>query len=476
MTDVAADLVKATGGRLLQGDPLAQFRGATIDSRIVHRGNAFVAIRGERTDGHRFVRAARAAGAATAIVEAGTPRRFGLPAAFPLVQVRSSIRALQAAGTAHRRRFRLPVIGVTGSNGKTSVKDLAAALLAGAVGDDAVLATHGNLNNHLGVPLMLLELEGRHRVAVLELAMNHRGEIAHLSALSAPTSGVILNAGRAHVGAFGSVAGVARAKAELIEALPAGGWAILNADDPNVWARRGQTLARVAGFGSRAGDVRAEKLSFDREGCAGFLLCTPAGNARVRTQLPGAHGALNAAAAAAIGWTHGADLRAIVRGLEGFLPRARMRLERKALRNGAIGIVDCYNANPDSYFSAFDYLKALRVRHPVLVAGEMLELGRHGPGAHRAVGRAAAALSPSCLVGVGRLARPLVAAARRAGLRRAAWVRGPLEAESLVADSLVPGAVVLFKASRKVGLERLVDRLAAGRAKPGAKPRAYRAV
>jgi UDP-N-acetylmuramoyl-tripeptide--D-alanyl-D-alanine ligase len=302
--------------------------------------------------------------------------------------------------------------------------------------------------------------------------MNHPGEIARLALLAAPTAGVILNAGRAHLGAFGSVSGIARAKAELIEALPAGGWAVLNADDAQVWARRGLTRARVAGFGLRAGDVRAEAPSFDRLGCVSFRLRTPGGTARVRTRLAGAHGALNGAAAAAVAWTHGVDLRAIAHGLEAFRPRARMRLERRRLRGGAVGIVDCYNANPDSYAAAFAFLNALRVRHPVLVIGEMRELGSHSVRAHRDVGKAAAALAPALLVGVGPLARPLVAAARRAGVRRAVWVREPGMAEAAVSGSLAPGAVVLFKASRKVALERLADRLAAG----PAEPEAHRAV
>mgnify|MGYP001559860775 CR=1 FL=1 len=437
----------------------APFRGASIDSRAVRRGNAFVAIRGAATDGHRFVRAARAAGAAAAVVE---HRVAGAPLSFPVVRVRSSARALAAAAYVHRRRFRLPVVGVTGSNGKTSVKDLTAAVFARALGPDAVLATRGNFNNHLGLPLMLLDLEPRHRVAVLEMAMNHPGEISHLSGLAAPTTGVILNAGRAHLGAFGGVAGVARAKAELIEALPAGGWAVLNADDARVWARRGRTRARVAGFGLRAGDVRAEALSFDRLGRATFRLRTPGGAVLVRTALPGAHGALNAAAAATVAWTHGVDLRQIADAMESFRPQARMRLERRRLRHGAVGIVDCYNANPDSYAAAFAYLGAMRASHPVLVVGEMRELGRHSARAHGDAGRAAAALNPVLLVGVGPLARPLVAAARRAGARRAVWVRDPRGAEGAVSDSLVPGAVVLFKASRKVALERLADRLTAG--------------
>jgi len=463
MSFAVADLVAATGGRLLQGDPLAPVGGGSLDSRSLRSGDIFFAVRGARTDGHRFVRAARAAGASAAVVEKGTPRALGVPASFPLVRVPSGPQALRRAASARRARFRLPVVAITGSNGKTSVKDLAASLLSAELGDAAVLATRGNLNNHLGVPLMLLDLKGEHRVAVLELAMNHPGEIGRLSRLAAPTTGAILNAGQAHLGAFRGVAGVARAKAELLAVLPAGGWAVLNADDQAVWARRSGTAARVAGFGVRRGEVRAENPSLDRDGRVRFRLCTPGGSVRVRTRLPGRHGALNAAAAAAVAWTHGADARAIGHGLEAFRPRSRMRLERVRLKGGALAVVDCYNANPDSYAAAFAYLRGIRARRPVLVAGEMRELGRHSAAAHRTVGRAAAALQPALLVGVGPLAVPLVAGARGAGVRRAMWFGDALAAEGAVAGSIGRGSVVLFKASRKVAMERLVDRLAAGR-------------
>jgi len=467
MSFSVAALVAATGGKLLSGDPLAPVEGGSLDSRSVRPRDAFFAIRGARTDGHRFVRAARTAGAAAAVVERGTPRALGVPASFPVIRVPSAALALQRTASARREGFRLPVVAVTGSNGKTAVKDLAASVLACELGETAVLSTRGNLNNHLGVPLMLLDIRAGHRIAVLELAMNHPGEIRKLARLASPTAGAILNAGRAHLGAFGSVEGVARAKAELLAVLPAGGWALLNADDPAVWARRSGTAARVAGFGIRRGDVRAERPSLDRDGRVRFRLCTPGESVRVRTRLAGRHGAANAAAAALIAWTHGVDARTIAHGLETFRPRARMRLERVRLKGGALAIVDCYNANPDSYAAAFAYLKGIGARSPLIVAGEMRELGRHGAAAHRSVGRAAAALNPGLLVGVGRLALPLVAGARAAGVRRVAWFRDALAAEDVVAgaiaDAIKRRSLVLFKASRKVAMERLVDRLAAGK-------------
>ena len=451
---VMAELALATGGTLLQGDPLRPFSGASIDSRTVARRNVFFAIPGSRTDGHDHVGRARSAGAAGAVVERAVPA----PAGFPLVRVASSKRALLAGGAWYRSRFHLPVVAITGSNGKTTAKDMTAWVLEHAFAG-GVVATRGNLNNHLGVPLTLFALGRGSRVAVLELAMNHRGEIARLARAAAPGIGVILNAGAAHLMSFGGVAGVARAKAELLRELPAGGWAVLNAEDPNVWAKRGWTKARVLGFGLKRGEIRAEGVRLDRSGRASFVLCTPEGKARARLLLPGAHNALNAAAAAAVAWVLGLPAGPIARRLSGFRSRARMRMEARRLPGGAGALLDCYNANPASVRAALEHLAATRARRPVLVLGEMLELGRYGPAAHRTVGRLAASLEPSLVVGIGPGARETVRSARAAGADRTVWVREPLEAADEVRAAALRGRTVLLKGSRKVGLERLAAAL-----------------
>lgn len=448
-------LARAVGGRL-QADGSGGYAGASLNSRAVGTGQLFFALRGARADGHRFVGAAARRGAAAAVV---TRRPPGVPAGFPLITVASVDQALRRGAAWHRLQFHLPVVGITGSNGKTTAKDMTAACFRAALGEGAVLATRGNLNNQLGVPLTLFGLGPAARVAVVELAMNHPGEIRRLARIAAPTAGAILNAGSAHLWAFRGVAGVARAKAELIEELPRGGWAVLNADDANVWATRTLTRARVIGFGSRRGDVRAEDLVLDRAGCARFRLVTPADAARVSLRVPGAHNALNAAAAAALAWAHGCPTATIARALCAFRPAAGLRMERRRLLHGADGIVDCYNANPDSFRAAFATVAALGARPRVLVLGEMRELGAHGVRAHRAVGRQAAALAPDLVVGVGEAARPLVAAARQAGARDAVWAATPLAAEPAVRAALGPRTVALFKASRAVALEVLADRL-----------------
>jgi UDP-N-acetylmuramoyl-tripeptide--D-alanyl-D-alanine ligase len=453
-----AGLARAVGGRL-SGDGRGTYAGASLNSRTLRPGELFFAVRGARVDGHRFVAAAARQGAAAAVV-ARRPARGGLP----LILVRSVPAALRRGAAWHRASFRLPVIGITGSNGKTTVKDMTAHLFGSRLGSGAVLATRGNLNNQLGLPLSVFGLGEGTRIAVLELAMNHPGEIRRLAAVAAPTSGAILNAGAAHLWAFRGVAGVARAKAELIEALPAGGWAVLNAEDARVWANRGRTAARVLGFGARRGDVRAAAIRLDREGCPRFRLETPSGAVNVRLRVPGTHNAVNAAAAAALAWTHGLAPRAIAAALATFRPAARLRLERRRLLHGATGIVDCYNANPDSFRAAFSHVAALGNRPRVLVLGAMRELGRHGVRAHRGVGTGAAALHPRLVVGVGAAARDLVAAARTSGATHAVWVAAPLDAEAVVREALTPGTVALFKASRAVALEALADKLVEGRA------------
>lgn len=457
LSPTMAELCAAVKGRPLQGRLEAFFAGACIDTRIIEKGNVFFALAGSRTDGHRFVAAACAKGAAGAVVERSLAG-IRLPRSFPVIRVARSTAALQKGAAWHRGRFHLPLVGITGSNGKTTAKEMTAWILRRLGG---VVATRGNLNNHLGVPLTLFDLYPGAAAAVVEIGMNRPGEIRRLAALAAPNIGVLLNAGTAHMGFFRNRREVARAKAEIIEGLEAGNWAVLNADDPYVWSHRRRTRARVLGFGSRSGDVRAEAVRMDRLGCPSFRLVTPDGSARVRLRVLGGHNVGNAAAAAAVGWLMGlktADLAASLSSWRFSLP---MRMERRRI-NGATAIVDCYNANAESCLAAFSFLRSTGVRKPVLVLGEIRELGPHSEKTHRLVGAAAAKLDPGLLVGVGREARPLVEAARGAGVRKALWVGRAEDAAGPLSGVLKHGTVALFKASRGVHLECLVYRLKEG--------------
>lgn len=453
-----AQLCSAMKGVPLQGGFLRGFKGASIDTRTLNPGAVFFAMRGARTDGHRFVARAARAGAAAAVVE----RRAACPARFPLIRVASAAQALRAGASWYRRRFFLPVVGITGSNGKTTVKDMTAFALD-SLWPGQVLATLGNLNNLLGVPLNLFRLRPSVRAAVLEMAMNRPGEIRELARIAAPGIGVLLNVGPAHLWRFRSVSEIADNKADLLRALPGGGWAVLNADDPTAWRTRTVSAARVLGFGVRRGEIRAERPKMDSRGRVRFVLRTPGGDAPVRLSVPGRHNAANAAAAAAICWILGEEPRRIAAALSRFSPSMPMRLEERRFKSGARAIVDCYNANPASCQAAFSYLRDTGAKRPILVLGEMLELGRHSAREHRAVGAQAAALRPRLLVGVGAQARELVRGARRHGAQNAIWVRRAESAMPAIAQAVHPGSAVLFKASRRVGLEGLVAALASSR-------------
>ncbi len=446
-----ARLCAAMGGRPVQGRLSGRFAGAQIDTRSMKAGQVFFAMRGSRTDGHRFIGQARRAGASAAVVQ----RRVSGPASFPIIRVASTVRALQRGAAWYRGLFHLPVVGITGSNGKTTAKDMTAWLLKGTI-RGRITATEGNLNNHLGLPLSVFRLGPGARAAVFELAMNRPGEIRMLARIAAPGIGVLLNAGPAHLWRFKSVAGVLREKASLIACLPAGGWAVINADDRAVWEKRRSTPARAVGFGIGRGDFRAENVTLDSGGRARFRLCTPSGSVPTRICLPGRHNVSNALAASAVAWILGAAPAAIAADLARYRPHSSLRLERVRLKGGALGIADCYNANPDSFRAAFAHVKAIGARKPVLVMGEMLELGAHSAREHRRIGLAAAALKPGFLLGVGPKAKETVKAARKAGVRETDWVRDIAQVPARLSGRLRAGGVALFKASRKVEMEKVL--------------------
>jgi len=450
------ELAAAMGGKISPWKGDETFHGAGIDTRTLARGSVFFAIKGTRTDGHCFIGAAGRRGAAAAVVE----RPVKAAGAMPLIRVGSSAEAIRRGAAWWRQSAHVPLVAVTGSNGKTTTKDICAHLL-GLLG--RVTATRGNLNNALGVPLTLFEINGKEAAVVVEIAMNRPGEIKALAGLVKPTAGVVLNAGLAHAWKFRSAREVAREKTDLIDGLPCGGWAFLNSDDWGVWGFRGRTQARILGFGLKSGDIRAGSPRVGRDGRLEFRLHTPTGSMPVRTRLIGWHNAWNAAAAASVAWAFGIDSREIAGRLESFSAVSPLRMERRPLRGGATAILDCYNSNPGSLQAALDFVRATHTRRPVLVIGEMRELGSHSVREHAAAGRNAASLHPALLVGVGAGAWPLVAAARRAGVREAVWVREGLDALDTVTPAITRNTLVLFKASRSVHLERLAGALGAGR-------------
>jgi UDP-N-acetylmuramoyl-tripeptide--D-alanyl-D-alanine ligase len=443
LTDVAA----ATGGRLAGDD--AAFDGVSIDSRTIGRGQLFVALRGERFDGHAFVGAAAARGAAAALVEKPMEARL------PQVVVSDSQDALTALARAWRQKSQALVLGVGGSNGKTTTKELLAAIL-GVAGP--TLSTRGNLNNHIGVPLTLLRLEPGHRYAVIEMGANHPGEIASLAALAAPAIALVTNAGDEHLEGFGNLEGVARAEGEMFAALPSTGIAIINADDPfnELWCKlsRGSRTVRF-GIDSPA-EVRASAIQGRIEGGAfvtQYTLALAGEQARVRLGLAGRHNVLNALGAAAAAHAAGVGLPEIVAGLEHMRPVAG-RLQLKPGPHGSWLIDDSYNANPSSVRAGIDVLCALPGEH-WLVLGEMAELGEETVVSHAGVGDYARRAGITRLFAMGEAARHAVAAFGGRG----SWYEDAAQLGDALAGNLEAGVTALIKGSRVNRLERVVERL-----------------
>ena len=432
-------------GARASGDDVV-FRGVGTDSRTIPRGALFVAVRGPRFDGHDFVGDARSRGAAAALVE----RVPGV--SIPFVLVRDSVPALAELASAWRNRFRdLVLIGITGSNGKTTVKEMTAAIFR-TLGP--VSATRGNLNNELGVPLTLCELDSEHRAAVVELGANHRGEIAALTSLARPSIGVITQCAPAHLEGFGSIEGVARAKGELFERLPDDATAVINADDS--YAGLWRELARPRSCVSFGTGVDADVQVGSASGSGGerVTLNTPVGRVEIDLALPGVHNAFNAGAAAAAALAAGASLDAIRGGLAAVRP-AKGRLESKRGPRGAEIIDDTYNANPVSLQAGLRVLEA-KPAPRWLVLGDMAELGPEGAHLHAEAGCHARCHGVERLLVVGELS----AEAARAFGDGATHFADCSELVDRLRDELPDGATVLVKGSRSMAMERVVEAIA----------------
>ncbi|MEP7182101.1 MAG: UDP-N-acetylmuramoyl-tripeptide--D-alanyl-D-alanine ligase [Betaproteobacteria bacterium] len=445
-----ATAARAVAGRLY-GESVRFGRVAT-DTRSLAPGDLFVALKGERFDGHDFVAAALEHGAAAAMVAADRARSL----AGNLIAVADPLAALAVLAAYWRDQFALPVIVVVGSNGKTTVNQMLTAILRAHHGEAHVLATGGNFNNAIGLPLTLLGLRDEHAVAAIELGMNHRGETAELAAVAQPTIAVINNAQREHQEFMQSVAEVAAEHADLILALTADGIAVINADDAfvDVWRdaahRKG---VAVVEFGLDHPAAVRGRWAPTATG-ATLDVATPAGDATVHLSAPGRHNASNALAAATAALATGVPLPAVIRGLEAFRPVAG-RLVPIAAASGARVIDDTYNANPDSVRAAIDVL-ATATAPRWLALGDMGEVGAHGPAYHREVGEHARRAGIERMLTTGTLAAE-AAAAFGAGAEHFATVDA-LAAH--VAANATAGVTVLVKGSRFMRMERVVAALA----------------
>jgi UDP-N-acetylmuramoyl-tripeptide--D-alanyl-D-alanine ligase len=464
----ADDIRNVTGGTLLHRSA-RPIRHAAVDSRLIAPGMLFVALPGERTDGHRHLADAVIAGAAALLVGRPPDLHAGEPPVEALgdvtvVQVPDTLRALHALAAAWRRRFAPLVVGITGSIAKTSTKEAVGAVLARRY---VTLRTEGNQNNEIGLPLTVLRLGPEHEAAVLEMGMYVGGEIRDLAHIGRPSIGIVTAVQPVHLSRIGSLDAIERAKGELVEALPpasAGGIAILNVDDPRVRRMAGRTGARILHYGfSPDADVRA--LEVESAGLVGmrFRLVTPAGERAVAIPALGRLAVHNALAAAAAGLAAGLTLDEIEPGLAA--PGSAPHRSSVIRAGGVVVIDDAYNASPGSMRAALELLEGIDGRH-VGVLGEMRELGELHDAGHREVGEAAGELLDLLVVVDGAAGRPaagIVEGALAAGLApdRVVAVESPDEAVEALAGRVGPGDVVLVKASRGVELERVATGLVA---------------
>jgi UDP-N-acetylmuramoyl-tripeptide--D-alanyl-D-alanine ligase len=449
----------AIGARALGAD--ARFLSVSTDSRTLSSGALFVALRGERFDGHRFLDAVRERGAAAAMVDEAS-KSTAESVRLPLLVVGDTRLALGLLAARWRSRFDIPLIAVTGSNGKTTVKEMIAAILRAQFGKEQVLATDGNLNNDIGLPLTLLNLRGGHRAAVVELGMNHPGETGGLAAIASPTVALVNNAQREHQEFLRGVAEVAREHAAVFDALRPGGVAVINADDEFAGYWRGLLAGRrVRDFGV---DHSAQVSGRHRLAHFGSTieLRAPEGAVTIELHASGRHNALNACAAAASALAAGVGLEAIERGLAAFRPVGG-RMQRLAARSGASLIDDSYNANPDSVRAAIDVLAAEQGTK-FLLLGDMGEVGEQGTEFHQEIGRYARERGIDRLYATGDLCRAAVAAFGK-GARHFADVEAMIAAAR---KEVVSDAAALVKGSRFMRMERVVQALAADPQKAGA--------
>jgi UDP-N-acetylmuramoyl-tripeptide--D-alanyl-D-alanine ligase len=451
-----SSLVEACAGELNScAAPLAQDQvtGFAVDSRSVRQGDVFVAICGERVDGHEFAAAAVAAGAVAALVTREIPD-------VPCVVVPDPILAFgQIAAWYRRAVLSAEVVGVTGSSGKTTTKDLIADVLEGEV-----VAAEGSFNTEVGVPLTIMAADERTEFLVLEMGMRGLGHIAYLAGLAQPDIGVVLNVGSAHVGMMRGPEDIALAKGELVEALSGDGHAVLNADDPQVARMAQRTAANVLWFGARSSaDVVAGNVTLDSSGRPTFdLMIRGEEPVHVSLQLHGEHFVDSALAAASVGHLCGMSSDTIARKLSAAVPRSRWRMEVAETADGITIISDVYNANPESMRAAMKALRSMAGdRRSWAVLGEMRELGEHAQSAHDDIGRLAVRLDISRLVCVGEATRVMHLAASNEGSwgEESTWVPDADAAVELLDDQLRPGDIVLVKASRAVGLEVVAERL-----------------
>lgn len=457
------EILEATEGRLLRGEPSQLTRSFSTDTRTLRPGDLFIPLKGKRFDGHDFLPEAFARGAIGALLS--DPEKIPSSPFALLLQVEDTLQALGEIARLWRRKFPIPVVAVTGSNGKTTTKEMIRSILAQ---DRSVLASQGTFNNLVGLPLTLLALNPFHEAAVLELGMNAFGEVRRLSEIAQPDVGVITNIGEAHLEFLGSLEGVAQAKGELLPFLEGEKVAVLNLDDPYCNGLLPQVRGRLLTFGlNEKADLWAGGVQLRKGGGTAFVLHR--GQEAVPVELPatGYHNVYNALAASAVGSVFDLPLRRIAEGLKR-TSLAPMRFEQRRLASGVVLINDAYNANPTSMRAAIEtFFQVKEGRRAILVLGDMLELGEASKEAHLRLGRFVARFNPDLLITVGRESERIGEGAVASGLPegRVRHGKDQAEAKALLRGAMGPSPLpseetwVLLKASRGMRLEEVVEGL-----------------
>lgn len=446
-------IAEVTGGEIIQGDPQTVLRSISTDTRKIKTGDLFFALTGENFDAHGFLHQAGQAGAGGLVVS----RIDKFPSATPGILVDNTLAALQALAAFNRESCGVTVVGITGSTGKTTTKDMVASVLGTRF---KTLKTTGNMNNEIGLPLTLLELDETYEAAVVEMGMRGPGEIDALCRLASPDAAVISNIGEAHLELLGSVSNIAAAKGEILEHIPPGGFALLNAESPFIIREAARCRGKIIFFGiDQPGDITAENIRPEGGGNR-FTAVFESLRAEFFLPVPGRHNVMNALAAIGVGMKLGLSEKEIADGLAA-VTLTGMRLE--TIDTGSHKIInDAYNASPASTKAALQVLKETAgARRKVAVLGNMLELGERAQAGHREVGETAAALAIDCLVTVGDLAVNIADGAAHKGLsgNRIFRCNDNQEAIGVLSKLLQPGDVVLIKGSRGMRMEQIVKSL-----------------
>ncbi len=444
------EIIAATGGRLLQKGGAAAVSGVSTDTRTITKGALYIPLKGENFDGHAFLEKAAEAGASV-VLTSDEERAKALSSSVSVIVVSDTLRALEDLARFHRLRFDIPVAAVTGSSGKTTTKDMLTAILETIF---PVCSTKKNHNNEIGLSETLLSLTAEHRVLVTEMGMRGLGQIAELADVARPTMGIVTCVGTAHIGILGSLENIARAKGELIEALPKEGMAILNADDPYVLAMHSLFGGRALYYGiDNRQDVYATDISLTESGTT-YICHIGEISFPVTLRLLGIHNVYDALAATAAAFSLGVPPAKIREALGNFISRSE---SQKLLKIGEVTVLDdSYNANPLSVKMALDALTQLGGRRRIAVLGDMLELGADEKARHYETGKQVAALGFDRLITVGELSRETARGARDGGMTAVSEVSGPEEAAAVLKKETAPGDAVLIKGSHAMHLETVV--------------------